>query len=259
MKKTLTIFCVILVSSFWILVASAAATPTNIIVRVLGKGSKFVGTSMGGALVTLKDANTGEVLAKGITEGTTGNTDLIMKTPRIPGRQPISDNTSAKFTAEIDIDAPTYVEISAYGPLAEEQSATKASVTQWILPGKDITLGDAILLELPGFAVKILSPSADLTLGGVPQSVEIRASVSMMCGCPIEPGGLWDADKIEIEAAVKRNGGEAEAIDMNYAGERSQFEAAYKVTEPGTYEVTVSAFDPSNGNTGLDKTTFTVE
>lgn len=259
MKKISLLFSLVLLFFFLTAEAAVFATPTTVTVRVLGKGSKFVGTSMGGALVTLKDASTGEVLAKGKTEGTTGNTQLIMKTPRIPGAQPISDDTSAKFTAVIDIDAPTYVEISAYGPLAHEQSANKVSVTQWILPGKDITHGDAVLLELPGFVVEILSPSGDIALGGIPQSVEIRASVRMMCGCPIQPGGLWDADEIEVEASVKKGGGEAQTIGMKYAGETSKFVANYKVTEAGTYEVTVSAFDPSDGNTGLDKTTFTVE
>jgi len=36
-------------------------------VRVLGKDSKFVGSSMGGARVILRDAETGEMLAQGVT------------------------------------------------------------------------------------------------------------------------------------------------------------------------------------------------
>ena len=65
---------------------SATAVPTHITVRVKTKDAKFIGTGIGGALVTIKDAETGEFLAKGVTEGTSGNTSLIMKTPKARGR-----------------------------------------------------------------------------------------------------------------------------------------------------------------------------
>ena len=53
--------------SFAVSSEPAAAEPTEITVRVLGKDSKFVGTSMGGARVILRDAETGEILAKGMS------------------------------------------------------------------------------------------------------------------------------------------------------------------------------------------------
>ena len=56
----------------------ASAEQTEIIVRVLAKDSKFVGTSMGGMRIILRDAHTGEILATGLTQGGTGNTKLIM-------------------------------------------------------------------------------------------------------------------------------------------------------------------------------------
>lgn len=258
MKKVVIVPTMILLFLFLLTDTAAFAIPTQVTVRVISKGAKFVGTSMGGALVVIKDLSTGEILAKGRTEGSTGNTGLIMRTPRTAGEPYLSDGDSAKFTAHMDIDAPIHVEISASGPSAQKQSTNKVSITQWILPGKDIVVGDAILLELPGFAVDILSPPSHVMLGEVPQSVKIRANVTMMCGCPIEPQGLWDANTYEIKTMLKKDGKDAGTIEMKYAGEKSQFEADYQVTEPGTYEVTVYAFDPSNGNTGLDKTTFMV-
>ena len=78
----------------------------------------------------------------------------------------------------------------------------------------------------------------------------------MMCGCPIEPKGLWDADKLEVKANVKRNGERITQLDLAYAGETSQFEAKVPVEAPGDYEVIVFAYDPRNGNTGIDRTTF---
>jgi len=68
-----------LAASLTLFSATAAfAEPTEITVRVLGKDSKFVGSSMGGARVVLRDAQTGEILSQGVTEGSTGDTKRIM-------------------------------------------------------------------------------------------------------------------------------------------------------------------------------------
>jgi hypothetical protein len=60
------------------------------------------------ALITVKDAQTGKLLAKGVTVGGTGNTSLIMKTPLSRGI-PISDESAANFTTSIDIDSPRLI------------------------------------------------------------------------------------------------------------------------------------------------------
>jgi hypothetical protein len=78
----------------------------------------------------------------------------------------------------------------------------------------------------------------------------------MMCGCPIEPKGLWNADRLEIKAIVNRNGERVAQVDLAYAGETSQFATKLPIEAPGDYEVIVYAHDPSNGNTGIDRTTF---
>ena len=59
---------------------------TQITVKVRTKDAKFLGTSMGGALVTLRDEQTGELLSKGVTQGSTGDTEHILQTP-IPEAQ----------------------------------------------------------------------------------------------------------------------------------------------------------------------------
>jgi molecular chaperone DnaK (HSP70) len=153
------------------------ALPTHITIRVKTKGAKFLGTSMGGALVTIRDAETGELLAKGITSGSTGNTERIMKAPR---GVPVSDEGSAKFTATIDIDGPRLLEVTAYGPLSQRQAANRVSATQWVVPGEHITGGDGWLMELPGLAVQILSPRSHVLFEGVPQTVKIEANITMM-------------------------------------------------------------------------------
>ncbi len=237
--------------------ASALAVPTQIIVHVKAKDAKFVGTTMGGVLVTIRDVQTGELLAKGLTIGGTGNTEKIMKTPVQRGTS-IADESAAKFTTTLDIDEPRLVEVSAYGPEANLQSANKVTATQWIVPGKNITEGDAWILELSGFVVKVLAPPAHSMLGRTPHDIEIRANVTMMCGCPISPAGIWDANKIEVAALLYQNGKRVGVLPLKYAGSTSQFSGVWKVQESGTYQATVYAYDPATGNTGLDSTTFLI-
>ena len=100
------------------------------------------------------------------------------------------------------------------------------------------------------------TPPAHIRLPAETTEVDLHANVVMMCGCPIEPKGLWDADKLEVKAIVKRNGERIAQLDLAYAGETSQFATKVPVEAPGDYEVIVFAHDPRNGNTGIDRTTF---
>jgi hypothetical protein len=81
----------------------APARPTEIVVRVISKDSKFIGTSMGGMRITLRDAHTGELLATGIIVGGTGvpsglcskaGAGRALGTTRPPGSPPRSTWTS---------------------------------------------------------------------------------------------------------------------------------------------------------------------
>ncbi len=256
MLRTL-ITCALLGILFAPQAATAAATPTDIDVRVLSKGAKFIGTSMGGVEITLRDAATGELLAKGVTEGTTGDTGKIMLEHQ-PRHEPVSTEDAAVYRATLELDEPRRIEVTARGPLGQLQAAATATVTQWIVPGKPVTGGDGLVLEMPGFAVAVLDPPAHRVVSAAGEPLEVRANVVLMCGCPVEPGGLWDADGYEVMAIVKRDGARAAEVPLAYAGEPSQFAAGIEVREPGLYEITVYAYDPANGNTGLDRTTVIV-
>jgi hypothetical protein len=235
---------------------SSPAEETELTVRVLAKGAKFVGTSMGGVRVTVRDVETGELLAEGTTAGTTGSTDKIMREPRTP-HDPVSTEDAAAFRATLDLAEPRLVEVVAWGPLGQRQSANRVSATQWIVPGKHVSSGDAWLLVLPGFVVDVLGPPAHQKRGPE-EPLFLRANVTMMCGCPVEPGGLWDAERFEVRAILERNGKPAGEIGLSYAGRTSQFEARIDDPAPGVYEATVYAYDPANGNTGLDRTSWIV-
>ena len=168
----------------------------------------------------------------------------------------LSDESAAAYATTIDLDEPSLIEVTACGPSAGLQSANRVSATQWVVPGKHITGGDGWIMELPGFVVNVEAPSSHSMLAG--KAVTIRANVTMMCGCPITPGGLWDANKIEVAALLRKNGQRAGVLPLQYAGTPNQFTGTWTVQEAGTYEADVYAYDASNGNTGIDRVTFMV-
>ncbi len=172
-----------------------------------------------------------------------------MKTAAAAPRSPT--NSAAKFTATLDLDEPRLIEAEVYGPLAQRQSAGRVTATHWVVPGKNITGGDGWVLELPGFVVDVLAPPAHVKLPPVTAKVDVRANVALMCGCPITPGGLWDADKLDVKALVTRNGEKLAPVDLKFAGETSQFAGSIPVFGAGVYDVTVYAYNPANGNTGV--------
>jgi hypothetical protein len=239
------------------LCSDALADETRIDVRVLSKGAKFIGTGVAGAEITIRDAETNELLARGKTVGNSGNEHRIMVEP-LPRHAPLANESSAVFRATLDIDEPRKLLVTARGPLSQPQSSAVATVTQWLVPGKHVTGGDGLTLELPGFSVDILSPPARQRVPAGQQRIELRANVMMMCGCPIKPGGLWDANAFEIVALIRQRDRHVAKIALTYAGEIGQFAGSFSIPGPGPYDVTVYAFDPGNGNTGVDRTTIVV-
>ena len=234
------------------------ADTTSLEVRVLSKGAKFIGSSMGGVQITIRDSDTGELLAQGETRGGTGDTARIMK-DSAPHHSPVSSDDAAVFTTELDLDKATRIEVTAYGPLAQRQAAQQVSLTQWVVPGKHLTGGDGLRLEMPGFVVDVLEPATPMTLSGESVELTIRAHVALMCGCPITPDGLWDANKYEVSAIIARNGTVEGTVPLGFAGEASQFFTTVSLDKKGSYQLTVYAYDPANGNTGVDFATFSVK
>jgi hypothetical protein len=152
--------------------------PTKVIVRVVSKDSKVIGSGVGGAFVRIKNLETGEILAQGKQEGGTGDTDRIMVQPRRRGEIIFGTPDAAFFQAEIPLDRPTKVEINAEAPLAYPHNIQKGSKTLTLIPGKNI-LGEGVILELDGLIVNILSPSLDSPLKKG-EEVVVRAEVRML-------------------------------------------------------------------------------
>ncbi|HWS88153.1 MAG TPA: hypothetical protein VN282_14380 [Pyrinomonadaceae bacterium] len=245
---------------------------TQIDVRVIAKGGKYLGDDIGGALVTVHDVRTGELLARGKTAGGSGESNLM--SVRVTQAEVLPVGGASVFTAALELDGPRLIRVTAYGPLAAPQSANTATLTQWVCPGRDVTggaQGGGFLLEIPGLMVQILNPPTHFlpASGQAPAQLEVRANVTMMCGCPIgvEP---WEPSLFDVSASIRS--GDTYSVEFPLAfvppaesqyGAPSQFKALWDVPQnasgqPQIYSVTVTAFQQLTGNTGVDGATVII-
>ena len=234
---------------------SLTAVPTSISVSVLSHDAKFVGSDMGGMHITIRELLGGELLASGKTLGSTGDTKRIMADTRERDLVLLTEG-SARFDAVLDLKRPTRVRIEATGPLAQLQSAATVTEIWTLLPGKDYSEGNGIILRLPGMVVDVLAPPAHLKTEAT-NSVEVTANVAKMCGCPIGEKTPWPVDRYSVEARLYEAGGELlQVVPLDYTGAHSQFSGAVPVPGPGAYEIIVTAFDPATKDSGADTTTI---
>jgi hypothetical protein len=237
-----------------LLAAPALAVPTDIHVRLLSQGAKFVGSSMGGVEVIVRDVHTGETLAGGLVQGGTGDTARIMGGR--PRGEPLSTPDSAVWKGTIDLPVPRLIEVVARGPLAQPQAIVSVSSQRWGLPGRGVSTGDGWLMELPGLVVDAVEPAAHEQLAKEATSRRIAVNVAMMCGCPITPGGLWDANGFDVRATLRAPDGAVSEVKLGYGGRTGLFTADLPLAAPGAYVVTVTAYDPKSGAAGVDRTSF---
>jgi hypothetical protein len=206
---------------------------TEVVVRAKARDAKFIGSSIGGAWIRIRDADSGVILAEGLTEGSTGNTDLIMREPR-RRYMPIAEGAAA-FRAVLKLSRPTLVTVEVEAPYIKRQARTVSQTQLWLIPGKPIG-GDGLIIEVPGMIVDVLSPQTHRYVPLRDGPFSITANVVMMCGCIFTSGGMWDGDAIEVNT----------------------FSAPFTPTEPGDYRFTVYAYDPKTGNSGVDQTSFVI-
>jgi hypothetical protein len=247
----------ILLTLILVLSISIQAQETKVVVRAKAKDAKFIGSSIGGALIIIKDAITGELLATGHTTGSTGNTTLIMKEDH-KRNVGITEASTAKFETTISIDEPTFVTIEALAPANAKNSLVTAQTQVWLIPGKDL-IGEGIILEIPGFVIDVISPQRHSRISLASQKeVEIKANIVMMCGCPITKGGIWDSEDVEVQAIVKINGELKETVSLDITETASIFSTQLELSSPGTYEIILTAYNSKTGNTGVSKQNFIV-
>lgn len=234
--------------------AGVSAQETQVMLRVKSVDAKFIGSGVGNMRAVVEDAETGQIIDQGWITGGSGDTKRLMES--LPQRgQPLADDKTAGYLTRLDLAEPRLLRFKIIGPYGQRQALQEASVTSWVVPGKHIT-GDGIVISLPGFIVRggIATPENGQTSG----KVRLEAQVTMMCGCPITKGGLWDSDNYEVKVLVKRGGKAIGEYPLAFTGKVSLFGADLQVPDKGDYEAVIYAYDPSTGNTGVDKVVFTV-
>ena len=234
--------------------APAHAERTEVEVRVLARGAKFLGGYTAPVRVVLSDADTGEILVRGQTSGTTGDTRIIMAAGASPGAKR-STADSALFRTTLDLDRPRRVTASVTGPLSQPQAITTATSTQWILPGRHLTTGDGWLLELPGLIVDLASPVA-YPWFKTGTNVPVRVGVTMLCGCTISVQGPWRVDETDVELHVTVEGGAPRRYPLRFDPDSGLFGADIPVEQPGLHELEVRAWMGSSNNAGMARTAF---
>lgn len=229
---------------------------TELEIRVLSLGGKFIGSSMGGTEIIIRDVRSNEILAQGVTSGTTGDTQRIM---RGGGRNaPIADDTSAAFIAKIELSEPRLLQIEAFGPLAQPQSALRVTSQQWVIPGRHVGQGDGWVLEMPGLVVDVTEPAAHVRLQKGATEIQISVNIALMCGCPIEPNGTWDAARFDVKVRVNHDGNTLPEATLTYDGAAGRFAGAIPAQGSGNYIISVFAFDQQTNATGVDFTSAIV-
>jgi hypothetical protein len=240
---------------------------TNVTVRVIAKGGKFIGSDIGGAFVTLKNAETGAILACGKTQGGSGE-EMLMDVA-LKRTQSLPVNGASLFNHQLDLKEPMRIEAIAEGPLRGLQSANRASATQWLIPGKDLTGGNGLMLELPGLLVQVLEPFTDSTI--VINKIAFTVSISMLCGNLISNNPeipWWTSDQFRVGAIIKQLDSSKDDvfiadIPLNYSNQPGIYTGTWQTPENSKgktifYEAFVYALQPANGNSGMGRVTFTI-
>jgi hypothetical protein len=222
---------------------------TRIVVRALSNDAKLIGSGVGGARITIRHAETGAVLAEGIQTGGTGDTEAILA-PRARDDNPFATEGAAAFRTSLPLDRATPVEIVAEGPLGTPHAAQRASTTLLLLPGGHID-GDGVILVLHGFTVEVMAAPGRVRPGDV---LPVRARVTMLCGCPTEPGGRWDSTAWQMRAVLEGPDGPLATAPLGFTGTTSEYEAVLELPRElpeGLHTLRITVLDAGRVNAGM--------
>ena len=247
---------------------------TQMAIRVLAKGGKFLGDDVAGALVTVRHAVTNELLASGHVKGGSGNIYELMIEAR-NRQEPLPVDGASIFVANIKSNdyTPIPVIVTANGPGAGLQSMITVSSMQWIVPGlvNPLTKLPVVyncLLELPGLIVQAMKPATHFNVTSLPHVINIEVNVAMMCGCPIDNNVIqlngntfpnpWPVNDFFVSCEIASEGKVIQRIQLLFdeANSPGRFIGQWTMPTPGFYTANITAYQLSNGNTGCATISF---
>jgi len=242
------------------LVAQAQlAQETNFVVTVKARDGKFIGTAAGGAQIIIREKRTGDIIGSGVTYGTNGD-DALLMADSIKRDAILMSSGSARYEFSIEFWEPTPVTIEVTAPLGQPQSMVTVTEDMILIPGKDYTAGNGILVELPGFAVDVTSPIPNQKFKMNPDvPVTIEANVMTLAGDLVEKGKPWPPERYQVEVHVYKDNLYITTMELPYADEPGIYSANLKIPMPGIYRLLVTAFDPKTKEAGMDVSTVIFE
>jgi hypothetical protein len=182
-----------------------------------------------------------------------------METPH--GRNDrLTDDKTAGFEALIDIKEPVFVDVQVTAPSQLRGAAITGTTQLWLIPGKDID-GEGLIIELPGLILNVVNPTLHQILPikeGETINVDLKISLTMLCGCTISKGGTWNADQIEVGATLYKDGKLIQNKLLSATDLNNIFTGRFTVNAKGSYGFTVYAYDKVTKNTGVDRVYFFV-
>lgn len=219
-----------------------AADTIRVEVSALSEGAKFIGDKTGGARITIVDDESGELLAQGTTRGGTGSTEKIMSGAGGVHRNVVTED-AAVFSTDIPLLEPRRVTVVATGPLDFPQAYSTASRTVWLMPGEDRTNASRIVLTLSGYIIDPVETAINRMGTG-----DLRVDLQMLCGCPVTPGGTWDADRISKQATLLGPSGMQQTVQLEYTGEGTIYKARFagQVKHPHSVRIDITGMDSAN-------------
>ena len=225
-------------------------TKTQISVKALAFGGKFIGKPVGFAKIDIYTTDTtGKPLASGLTnQGLAPDTDGSGVTPFIMGQAypwgfPVRSELATEFTTEILVTEPTVLNFVA---TSIADPSISASCRRLVLPNVPLTGAMAVVIVLPGLLAELTLPAADspITVG---VATPITAYIRMMCGCKIE-NLFWPAANFTVTAIINY-AGKSDSLNLTYTGQPSTFSGEYTFKYPGPHALQIIATE-MNGNLG---------
>jgi hypothetical protein len=104
---------------------------------------------------------------------------------------------------------------------------------------------------LHGFTVELVDAPSEVAGG---ETLTVSAKITMLCGCPTEPGGRWDADGYDLSLALVGDSGVVVSGALLYSGETSHYRGEIAIPaglEPGAFRLRIVAVQASRANAGM--------
>jgi hypothetical protein len=251
-------------------------TNVQVKVRLQARGGKFLGPNVTAPKLLVRKAGGTTPLFEGTFDNGASGTVLATPTP-VASRNAIvvpappaagfypaagaytvaPPDGKAVLVASFDLDEPALVEFVATAYTKEAAVALMTSAMMQLCPGTTLLGDPGLVLTVSGLIVSGVDASYDGT------TLNVGATVTMMCGCPITPQPWTSAPDTEpywpsYAFAVTATTPGMEPLTLECTGTNTFRGTVGATLASGTHVVTVDAIQKSEANAGYAQATLQV-